>query len=717
MEPIFNKPASSSNSTDAYLPEAGREDDIINVEELLSEFNWKAGKDAAALESSLLDELSSLETANIGAVLETDQKVEAILSQLELAINELDGIDSWLTLYKTELDSYGDDIFQIQSLNEMLQIQSQNQRALLSELEVVLGKVSVPEKMTDTLREANFETNGGWRKYSDRQPAFKDASRRTTRRMDVTIMQSNNFSARVFEYLKVMFGFQVDSALNTQVKGAKLRIDMRKVKEDLSKYRGLTLWLKEMDPSRYSELQQSYSSAISKIYGSEYKGLSDTFKSLAQIKKGTVEDQRYLFTQASSAKLAPALHRRTASELAAENKPPADSVLVQILNVILPDIIKEQNFFCLMFHIGSISDDFQNWVENLERNQIPIKDSELLGLRNAHKDVKIRKRISYREHGKMFDGLSTELVSLGDFLVKFDWTLLIAFIAKAEAFSEKCDQSNQEYLLKTLNSVLNRFRLQLDKCIDEQVKALNELEVSGKKRRGILSFFNTFPEFLGRMEYLVGDSKTKIREQLDRGYQKIVSVMFENLDASARQSEHDEKEQLNLHIIILENMHHFYTETGGFKKNAVIGGFNEQAKASYKSHLHAYVKDVIRRPLGKLLEFFEGIEALLQNSAPQEVGYHISYNKAALRKVLALFPSDETQVKKSIGVLYKRVNKHFSEEGGLMQVVWREIQDEFISQHSKITKLIQICYPDTNVELEFTIDDLLAFFSRIAKSH
>lgn len=101
-------------------------------------------------------------------------------------------------------------------------------------------------------------------------------------------------------------------------------------------------------------------------------------------------------------------------------------------------------------------------------------------------------------------------------------------------------------------------------------------------------------------------------------------------------------------------MHHFYTETGSFKKIAVIGGFNEQARASYKTHLQTYVKDVIRRPLGKLLvsaafrsdpqEFFEGIEVLLQSSAPQEVGYHISYNKVALRKVMALFPPEEVGI-------------------------------------------------------------------------
>lgn len=722
-----SKTTTSNHSTSTQLETGltgGQEEDIINVEELLTEFRWKAGKEAGVLESSLLDELASLETANIGAVLETDSQVEGILSCLDLALTELDEIDGWLTLYKTELDSLGDDVFQIQALNEGLQTQSRNQKSLLSELELVLGKVAVPEDLTNLLRQSNFESREGMERIlraaasvqsciqTNHEDGVKDMSV-VNEQMEVTINQSNNFSSRVFEYLKVMFIFQVDSAMTSQGKGAKLRIDMKKIKEELSKYRGLTLWLKEMDPSRHNELQQAYSTAVAKIYGSEYKGLPDTYKSLAQLKKTMTDDAKYLFTSGNSAKLAPTLHRRTGSELVVESKNSPDSMLVQILNVIFPDIIKEQNFFCQMFHIGSNTVSFQSWVANIELNQKPIKDAELLGLRKAQKDVKIRKRISENME-RMFGNLSAELGQLGELLVKYDWTLLVAFISKSEAFAEKCEQSNQEFLLKLLNNILNLFRLQLDKNIDEQVKALNDQEVSGKKRQGILSFFRTFPEFLSRMESLVGTSQTLIRQQIDKAYQRIISTMFEHLEVNARQSGHDEKELLNLHIITLENMHHFYSETGRYRKNSVIGTYNEQAKASYKSHLQAYVKDVIRRPLGKLLEFFEGIDNLLQNGgAPQEVGFHISYNKAALRKVIVLFPAEE--VKKSIGLLYKRVTKHFSEEEGLLQVVWREIQDQFIFQHTKISKLITKCYPDSNINLEFTIEDLIGFLSKVTK--
>ena len=67
--------------------------------------------------------------------------------------------------------------------------------------------------------------------------------------------------------------------------------------------------------------------------------------------------------------------------------------------------------------------------------------------------------------------------------------------------------------------------------------------------------------------------------------------------------------------------------------------------------------------------------------------------------------------------LYKKVDKHLSEEGNLLQVVWRAMQEEFIQQHKTLEDLIRQCYPGSMITLEFTINDILNFFSDIARSH
>lgn len=45
------------------------------------------------------------------------------------------------------------------------------------------------------------------------------------------------------------------------------------------------------------------------------------------------------------------------------------------------------------------------------------------------------------------------------------------------------------------------------------------------------------------------------------------------------------------------------------------------------------------------------------------------------------------------------------------------MQEEFIVQYKSIESLISRCYPGAKMALEFTIDDILLFFSEIAQSH
>jgi transposase-like protein len=67
--------------------------------------------------------------------------------------------------------------------------------------------------------------------------------------------------------------------------------------------------------------------------------------------------------------------------------------------------------------------------------------------------------------------------------------------------------------------------------------------------------------------------------------------------------------------------------------------------------------------------------------------------------------------------VYKRVDKQFSEEEGLLQVIWRGIQEEFCRQLRKYEELLSKCYPEVTVRLEFTMEEILVFFSDLAQSH
>ena len=73
-----------------------------------------------------------------------------------------------------------------------------------------------------------------------------------------------------------------------------------------------------------------------------------------------------------------------------------------------------------------------------------------------------------------------------------------------------------------------------------------------------------------------------------------------------------------------------------------------------------------------------------------------------------------SQVKKGLEKLYKRCDKDLSEESGRLRVVWGAMQEAFINQYDHFTKLIQKCYPGSNIQLEFKMDDIIEYFHSIS---
>lgn len=114
--------------------------------------------------------------------------------------------------------------------------------------------------------------------------------------------------------------------------------------------------------------------------------------------------------------------------------------------------------------------------------------------------------------------------------------------------------------------------------------------------------------------------------------------------------------------------------------------------------------------------FFEGVQQKVSQGVKEtEISYQMAYSKQELRKVISQYPARE--VKKGLESLYKKVEKHLCDEENLLQVVWRAMQEEFIAQYNFLEERIQRCYAGAMINLEFSIEDILKFFSEIARSH
>lgn len=272
-------------------------------------------------------------------------------------------------------------------------------------------------------------------------------------------------------------------------------------------------------------------------------------------------------------------------------------------------MVREQNF--LMDFFGIIKKPVTNVLESsLELDTMEEMRTWQESLNAPHelfKDPKAEKRIMELLTILFeIDILRESLLNLIDLGLKQDMTQCVGMMVHIEFYLRDYHNTCHFFIVSLLECFHKRVETNFEKFINEQIKGIEDSKVTSKKRNGVLPFMKTFPKFVDRMEKMLSNWDGTTRKTVDRAYAKLIKCMFETLDQCAQQfntetkNALDEKESLNIHILTVENMHHFYTETRARK----VPGLEEhvkQAKFLYDMNLEMYCKVVIRKPLGKLL--------------------------------------------------------------------------------------------------------------------
>eukprot|EP00834_Sanchytrium_tribonematis_P004425 NODE_217_length_12479_cov_0.651212.p9 type:complete len:163 gc:universal NODE_217_length_12479_cov_0.651212:5819-5331(-) len=149
------------------------------------------------------------------------------------------------------------------------------------------------------------------------------------------------------------------------------------------------------------------------------------------------------------------------------------------------------------------------------------------------------------------------------------------------------------------------------------------------------------------------------------------------------------------------------------KKIQTLDNFTKISHGIYSKSLDQYVQSMLKKSFGKLFEFFDKLEAAKLNCPPHELSYQAEFSKPQAKRILNSFSLKE--FKKAVESIYKKVEKQFSEHGLLLQVVWRSFQEGILFQHERISKNLVECYPNSGIDIEFGIPDVLQVISDMAR--
>ncbi|GAP88416.1 putative exocyst complex component Sec3 [Rosellinia necatrix] len=458
----------------------------------------------------------------------------------------------------------------------------------------------------------------------------------------------------------------------------------------LWRYSPLILYAREVNPEEWSRYLHIYQEKHNPLYRSEFKDILDAWKRNAR--KPTADESELLFTaqiekqqegtmataRRVTVKRSQTLARSLGRPLGEGNKANPEKVtdgrshpyevFSGIMDDLLPLVEMEQNFIVDFFHATTLETaDFPDLVAATRPRD--RQGGDLKRHRLMEPDRELARRVT-RAMEAIFLFLEQDLQNLVLWVLSQDPLQGVGVLAVLERKQVEMTSSNQDFLNNVLQKLNGSLESRFSKFVEEQIRAIEDTKVKIKKRKGVISFMRVFPNFSAAVENMLATSDTasSVRRAVDREYERIIKSMFDSLKVIARENpatltnsgaDPEDKEALNYHILLIENMNHFAEElnTQGLE---VLEDWKEAAASEMAEHMNLYLNAVIRRPLGKLLEYLENLETqIASGKAITIIAAQPSNSKATFNKILSAY--DGREVRKGIEALRKRIEKHFGD--------------------------------------------------------
>ncbi|KAI5206172.1 hypothetical protein E4T39_02705 [Aureobasidium subglaciale] len=415
-----------------------------------------------------------------------------------------------------------------------------------------------------------------------------------------------------------------------------------------------------------------------------------------------------------------------------------------VLEEQVPLISMEQNFIVDLFHATSLENiDFADAVAaNVPEARM---GPDLTGRRLMEPDRAMARRVSDVME-ETFGFWKDELRALMEWANAGDPIQGVGVLTVLALHAYRLQETSQEFLLHNLNEISARLQTLFQKFVDEQIHAIEDTKVKIKKRKGVIAFMKIFPLFSNAVEstYLSAareyDGYAAVlgaRQLIDDAYIRINRAMWDSLKVIARESptavgvsasattahglEYEDKEILNYHILLIENMNHYIEEVDdGGKEGSVLAEWKAKALMDRAEHMEEYVGRVVRRPLGKIIDFIEGAEALLaQKLTGPSIAARPLYSRHNTKKLLA--SHDSKAIRSGIDTLRKRIEKHFgdADEEALSRQMVAMVTKECVRRYDgvleRLEKVCAILYreDEKGVVIEWSREDTREGFKRV----
>ena len=723
------------DSQEEYQDLSVKEEQDLN--RLFSQTAW-AISNAEAFTGQLAGELELLDEQNIETIMRSEVQITQLMGVLDHAVQELEHMSDHLADCETLLQAARESIEVVQLRDSNLDVEERNSKLLYKDIQVLINKLDLDGNTQDILLQQPL-TGGCLDICIDRAVLLLTA---LNQEFDsgTAMMRSVIDQKQYINTIKESFVARLHRHLITEFKDTMPRENVEmgiftdfptlpshdRIHKKLTLYARLTFWLKMAEPDRLQESVKDYINSAAPLYNDEFRNF------FHEIKKSAfkVTDRSKLPLKRTGSKMAmsgstleipdlPALKTAYSGGLArsesvssnissfsdgssAEESDRFENIFSIIVNQFQLVCQREQTFLSNFFHYNSEDNCDPAFLQE-EALRGAVENTSLEVGRTMNQDLKLCLT-------KLFDTLKIELEGfihrVNDVGTPFQILYILQYIY-AKVKPKVIDPSSMNYFEICLNLCLPSLQNHFDKYFTSFKRQIEDIKNQKRtKDSTILSCVRKYISFLVSAKAIMSKFDFTNIGHIERYFRTLMESVSKTIEKASFELNKPRSD-----VCRFENYQFLFLKLSELKIKC-LEGCKEEAKKKKTEFVEAYTRSMLGRPLERLSLFFEGVESQLKKGTkPEEIGFISELHKQELRRCVSLYPGKE--VRKGLETIFKKVDKHLSSELGMNQVVLYQMQTQMIVQYKNINDLIDRCYPDTSIKLDFTIGDLIQYFSDI----
>ncbi|EPB80848.1 hypothetical protein ANCCEY_00050 [Ancylostoma ceylanicum] len=634
-------------------------------------------------------QLQSLDGANIQSMMGSEMAVNQLLSLLDGALDKVALLEKEIDICDAILAHVRNSVELIEEKDSLSAVERKNKDRLQQELtDFIAALDTVTDNHLRTLKEANLNDAGSIARCAEAARAVShfwngciskpmlQMKAYEKRNRDLAVIDL--FVDRFMSHLSAIFNNLNDFSLGQDWHSLSIPKQSQRF-HALSPLSDIISWLKANRPTPYNAAIQRYVESTKTLYKRHF----DTFFEavIGEVQKLGSSDKR-LNSSNLSAKSSVDKQSFSLSDVSAEYGQ-VSALIETVLGELGPIIEMEQKFCVRFFHINS------ELISNAETTSTDSGESAIIGGRNAERFMNEQVRSVM---ASLFESLNGHLERFCTAIRKQNPSnVMLLFIIMSKKVL--LPQESGSYYSVTFGTFVVLIKRQFDGFMESEGQALSDIKIPKRVRLGILPTIERFADFVRTAESIFEGAER--RTDLEKWYIHLYRCVCEGIEKAAS----------NPNMTLSE------------LKIPFLDAQRKDAKREKEENIDLYVREYMGRPLEKIHVFFEAVQNAIEmrGTKPDEISYQPQFSRVELKKVIAMYPGKE--VKKGLEQLYKKVEKHLVDHSSLLQVVWREMQDQFLKQLQGYQRLMATCYPGSKIELEVSVQDVLSYFSDIAQQH